>query len=340
MTTQALTVTIIGSPYSSSSGMFVFMDVLTSVGRDWSLLTGEGIQSPRFVPTVKSLDGEPFTAPNGMVHIPHGPLIFGDYPDIVLIPDQYIAPSGPFPNEFAAIGDWIKAAYANGSIVASVCSGTMLLAHTGLLSGLEATTHWGFCDSMGQLFPDIKVRRERLLVPAGDGHRLITAGGPSSWHDVVLYLIARLAGIDEARKIARLYLLNWHEYGQLPYACLSISRQHDDLSIRKAQVWAADNYAHPAPVREMARHCGLNERSFLRRFQKATGQSPLDYIRHLRLEEAKQMLETSDQAPDDIAAEVGYEEPAAFRALFKKAVGMTPLAYRRRHRLPAISIPI
>ena len=98
----------------------------------------------------------------------------------------------------------------------------------------------------------------------------------------------------------------------------------------------ADNYADPNPVAAMAAQSGLTERSFLRRFKRATGQSPLEYVQTLRIEEAKQLLETSDMPLDDIAAEIGYSEPSAFRHLFRKLVGVTPSAYRRRYVGPTI----
>ena len=111
-------------------------------------------------------------------------------------------------------------------------------------------------------------------------------------------------------------------------------RQHDDALVAEAQVWAADNYALATPVAAMAARCGLTERSLLRRFRKATGQTPVDYIQTLRIEEAKQMLETTDAPIEEIAAEVGYSETSSFRNAFKRRVGMAASAYRRK-RLPS-----
>jgi transcriptional regulator GlxA family with amidase domain len=210
----------------------------------------------------------------------------------------------------------------------------VLLSETGLLEGQEATSHWGYCEAIKARHPGITIRKERVLVMAGEGHRLITTGGFSSWHDLLLYLVGRIAGAEEARRLSKLFLLDWHVDGQLPFAALTVGRKHEDPMVAAAQIWAADNYADPNPVAMMAAEAGLTERSFLRRFKKATGQSPLEYVQTMRIEEAKQLLETTDMAFDAIAAEVGYSEPSAFRHLFRKLVGTTPSAYRRRHLRP------
>ena len=183
------------------------------------------------------------------------------------------------------------------------------------------------------------MRRERVLVPAGEGHRIVTAGGASAWGDLVLYLVGRIAGQEEARRIAKVYLLQPHSEGQLHYASLIAGAQHEDGLVADAQIWAADNYALPAPVAAMAERCGLTERSLLRRFRKATGQTPVDYIQTLRVEEAKQMLETSDMPIEDIAIEVGYTETSSFRNAFRRYVGMPASAYRKKRLSLVVNSP-
>ena len=143
-------------------------------------------------------------------------------------------------------------------------------------------------------YPRVTVRKERALVVSGEGQRLVMAGGGTSWQDLALYLIARFVGVDAAMHVARINLIDWHAIGQQPFARLARSRQVDDAAIARCQTWIADHYHEPSPVAAMVRLSGLAERSFKRRFQHATGMSPLEYVHTLRLEEAKQMLETSD----------------------------------------------
>jgi transcriptional regulator GlxA family with amidase domain len=167
-------------------------------------------------------------------------------------------------------------------------------------------------------------------VLAGEGQRLVMAGGGTSWLDVALYLIARFAGVDAAMQVAKLNLIDWHVAGQQPFARLARTRQVDDAVIARCQAWIAEQYREPAPVAAMVRLSGIAERSFKRRFQAATGMSPIAYVHTLRLEAAKEMLETSDRPAEAIALEVGYEDSGFFRRLFRRHVRLTPSQYRKR----------
>lgn len=323
---------VVGTPWASASTTFAILDVLASVGRDWEMLHGDPAKQPRFRARLLSCDGQPYPEPNGRMIAPDGSLSEASCTDIVIVPDLHLDPTAPAPAEFAPIADWIKRQHASGALVTSICSGALLLAETGLLDGLEATTHWAYSNVFAQRFPKVRLRRERILVPAGEGHRIITAGGASAWADVLLYLIARIVSAEEARRIAKLYLIEPHGEGQLCYASLTAGRQHTDQLVAKAQTWAAQYYDDPNPVKAMAAIAGMTERSLLRRFRAATGQSPIEYVQTVRLEEAKQLLETTDAQIDAIAAEVGYSEPSSFRSAFRKQVGLNASAYRQKWR--------
>jgi transcriptional regulator GlxA family with amidase domain len=206
----------------------------------------------------------------------------------------------------------------------------MLLAEAGLLDGHEATTHWAYCDIMKRRYPRIRVVGQRALVASGEGQRLIMAGGGTSWLDVALFVVARFVGVEEAMQLARLSLIDWHDIGQQPFASLAYGRQSEDALIARCQVWIAEHYTQPSPVSAMTEFSGLPERSFKRRFQQATGMSPLDYVHTLRIEESKHMLESTDMAVEAIAQECGYEDAGFFGRLFRRKVGLTPAQYRRR----------
>jgi transcriptional regulator GlxA family with amidase domain len=327
---------VVATPQSGTAGAFIVMDLLAAVGTFWHALHREEPQMARFLPRLVTYDGEPYRDLHGVQITPHGSFEDFPKPDIVIVPELAIDPWTPLPNSFAPVADWIRSTYEDGSIVASLCSGSVLLSETGLFHGEEMTSHWAYCDAIQSRHPGIKMRKERVLVMAGEGHRLITTGGFSSWHDLLLYLVGRLAGAEEARRLSKIFLLDWHLDGQLPFTALTVGRNHEDQLVTAAQVWAADNYANLNPVAAMAAASGLTVRSFLRRFKKATGQSPLEYVQTLRIEEAKQMLETTTMSFDEIAAEVGYTEPSAFRHLFRKLVGMTASAYRNKHQRTAV----
>jgi transcriptional regulator GlxA family with amidase domain len=168
------------------------------------------------------------------------------------------------------------------------------------------------------------------MVLSGEAQRIIMAGGGSSWQDLALYLIARFVGLKEAMEVAKVYLLQWHDIGQQPFAALMNSRQSGDAVVDRCQEWAATHYRMQAPVAAMMELSGLPGRSFMRRFTKATGMTPLDYVHAHRLEEAKQMLETGDEPVEGIANDVGYEDTSFFGRLFRRKIGLTPAQYRLR----------
>jgi transcriptional regulator GlxA family with amidase domain len=206
----------------------------------------------------------------------------------------------------------------------------LLLAEAGLLDGHDATTHWAYCDLMERRYPKVRVHAQRALVVAGAEQRLIMAGGGLRGSTSRCFLIARIANVEAAMQVARINLIDWHVVGQQPFARLAKSRQAEDALIARCQGWIAEHYAVPGPVAQMTRLSGLAERSFTRRFREATGMAPLEYVHTLRLEEAKQMLESGEEPVEGIANEVGYEDAAFFSRLFRRKVGITPVQYRRR----------
>ena len=199
-----------------------------------------------------------------------------------------------------------------------------------MLDGLEATQHWAFEATFRRHFPKVKLNTAKVLVTSGDGDRLVMTGASAAWHDLLLYLIARYAGPAAARSIAKFFLLQWHSGTQAPYIVFHENTQHGDAAILTAQRWLRGNSHEHYPVETVARLSGLPERSFIRRFRKATGFTPIAYVQHLRVESAKHWLETSTLPVDEISFRVGYEDPAFFRRLFKRITSLTPSAYRRK----------
>jgi transcriptional regulator GlxA family with amidase domain len=162
--------------------------------------------------------------------------------------------------------------------------------------------------------------------------RIVTAGGATSWHDLAIHIIARHCSPGEALRIAKVYLLKWHGEGQLPYASLVRRQPHADSVVRHAEDWLAQHFREPHAVAAAVAASGIPERSLKRRFKIATGSTLIGQVQNLRIEEAKRILETGNSSFEDIAAEVGYENPAFFRRLFKRCTGLTPGEYRRMFR--------
>jgi transcriptional regulator GlxA family with amidase domain len=310
--------------------------VFSYVGSGWELLTGWPPGPRRFLPRIVASSREPFRNSAGLLIAPDLSLSEAKRADIVIVADLAIGRDEETRGRWPDVVNWLRAQHAQGALVCSVCTGSLLLAEAGLLDGQEATCHWAAADQIRSRYPAVQLRPERVLVSSGAEHRLVTSGGNASWTDLALYIVARFCGEDEARRTAKLFLFGNRSNGQAPFAARVRPPQHDDSAIAAAQVWISDNYATSNPVAGMTGASGLTARTFNRRFEAATGYTPLDYVQSLRMEEAKQMLEASDTAIDEIAEEVGYTEPAAFRRLFKRSTGITPLQYRQRFRQVAL----
>lgn len=327
-----VSVCLLAAPEMATGVLNGLYEVFSFVGPGWGLLTGWPPGPRQFLPRIVAESAAPFRNVAGLPIAPNLSFAEAKRADIVIVGDLAIGRDEETRGRWPAATEWLRRQHAQGALVCSVCTGSLMLAEAGLLDGAEATCHWAAVDQMRSRYPAVRLRAERVLVTAGEGHRLVTAGGMASWTDLALYLVARFCGEEEARRAAKLFLFGDRSDGQLPFAARVRPRQHDDAAVAAAQLWIADHYAGEAPVAGMTRISGLAPRTFIRRFHAATGYAPLDYVQSLRIEEAKQMLETTDAAIDAIAGEVGYTETSAFRRIFKRATGIAPLTYRQRFR--------
>ena len=327
-----LNVAILVVPEVTASTVYGMYDLFASTGRDWEMLVdGSPGDSPINAFTVSG-DGLRLQAGNGVWLEPDFAIDDAPTPDVICIPELLVDPNGDPSGCYGLEIQWISQHYAAGSTLASACSGALLLAEAGLLDGQDATTHWGYTDALKSRYPEIRMHSNRALVVSGEDQRIVMAGGGTTWLDLALFLVARFIGVEAAMRVARVNLIDWHDMGQLPFAALALARQVEDAVIAKCQHWAGENYDHESPVARMVGHSGLTERTFKRRFAKATGLSPMEYIHTLRLEEAKQMLEAGDLPVEAVANEVGYEDASFFGRLFRRKVGLTPAQYRKRFR--------
>jgi transcriptional regulator GlxA family with amidase domain len=323
-------VAILAYPEVTASVVYAMHDLLSAAGRDWTFITTGVPGQQRMSPFIVSAGrAEILTANGASIRTDYG---FEDCPppDIVCVPDFTLAPDDPCTGRFDAEVAWLRDCYRSGAALACTCTGAIMLAQTGLLDGMEATIHWNYAPSLTKYYPRLKVDPDKALVVTGADHRIVMAGGGTSHLDLILYLIARFVGLTQALEVAKAYLIIWHDAGQRPFTSLITGKQTSDALIARCQEWAADHYAEAAPVGAMVRLSKLSERTFVRRFTRATGMSPLDYIHALRLEEAKQILETQDLPVEAVALEIGYQDNGFFGRMFRRRVGMTPGQYRRR----------
>jgi transcriptional regulator GlxA family with amidase domain len=259
--------------------------------------------------------------------------------DIVIVPSILLGPDGWRKGRYPELVEWVSRMHADGALICSACSGIFLLAETGLFDGTDATVHFGYAGTFAAAFPQVHIHPERVLVVSGRREELISSGASMTWHDLVLYLIARHMGAAAAQSIARFFALQWHQDGLAPYIVFEGRRDHGDTAIQAAQDWVATHFSVANPLEEMIRRTGLAERTFKRRFTAAAGVSPIAYVQRLRIEDAKRRLERTEASVDEISWHVGYEEPAFFRRLFKRVTGLAPGAYRRRFQIPDYARP-
>ncbi len=257
-----------------------------------------------------------------------------DATDIVIVPSIVLGPKGWQKGRHPELVDWLRAMHGRGALLCSACSGIFLIAETGLFDGVDATVHFGYARAFAETYPQVPIHPERVLVIAGKREELISSGASMTWHDLVLYLIARHAGATAAQAVARMFALQWHQDGLAPYIVFEGRNDHGDVAIQAAQDWVAGHFSVANPLEEMVRRTRLTARTFKRRFTSATGMSPIAYVQRLRIEDAKRRLERTEASVDEISWQVGYEEPAFFRRLFRRVTGLAPGAYRRRFRIP------
>jgi transcriptional regulator GlxA family with amidase domain len=259
--------------------------------------------------------------------------------DIVIVPSILLRSDGWQKGRHPELVEWFRAMHRRGALLCSACSGIFLLAETGLFDGVDTTVHFGYARAFAETHPQVPIHPERVLVVAGKREELITSGASMTWHDLVLYLIGRHAGVTAAQEVARSFALQWHQDGLAPYIVFEGRRDHGDAAVEQAQNWLATHFSVVNPLEEMVRLTGLAERTFKRRFTAAASLSPLAYVQRLRIEDAKRRLERTEASVDEISWQVGYEDPAFFRRLFKRVTGMAPGGYRKRFRIPDYAKP-
>lgn len=246
-------------------------------------------------------------------------------PAVVIVPPSL--GELPDPAVIRRLAAWLTQRHDDGGILASVCAGAFLLAETGLLDGRPATTHWGLAEELGARFPAIRIEADKLVVEDGD---IITAAGVMAWTDLGLKLVERLISPSVMMATARFLLVDPPGREQRYYSNFSPRLGHGDAAILKVQHWLQTQGAQGMDLAQMATQAGLEERTFLRRFHRATGLKPTEYCQHLRVAKARELLELTTRPIDQIAFAVGYEDSGAFRKVFHKLVGLSPGDYRRR----------
>ncbi|SFY35369.1 Transcriptional regulator GlxA family, contains an amidase domain and an AraC-type DNA-binding HTH domain [Pseudomonas sp. NFR02] len=226
-----------------------------------------------------------------------------------------------------ALLQWLRLQHAGGTVLGGVCIGSIMLARSGLLNGRSATTHWSSAKSFAASYPAVRLEADKPIVDDGD---LITSAGLMAWSELGLRLVDRLMGPSVAADTARFLVIEHSASASQCGSNFAPLLRHGDGAVLKVQHWLQASGAVDVSVAAMAQEANLEERTFLRRFRNATGLKPTEYCQHLRVGKARQMLESTNGTIDHIAWTVGYQDPGAFRTIFKKITGLSPSDYRNR----------
>jgi transcriptional regulator GlxA family with amidase domain len=326
---RALDTVIVAVPETAGSALYGMLDVLNAAGNLWqTLMRDDGGRRPFHV-RIASPTSRRFVCGNGIPVVPDC-AIGGDLtPRIVILPELWLGPDEDLRGRYPGLMEWLRLAHKRGAYLYSACSGAIMLAETGLLDGCAATSHWAYRDLFETRYPNVRFLPEPNLVVGDRSGRIVTAGGTTSWHDLAIHIISRHVNPGEALRIAKIYLLKWHDEGQLPYTPLVHSAPHADSVVRECQRLLAECYREADAIQRVVQRARIPERTLKRRFKAATGSTFIEYVQHLRIEEAKRLLETSTLSADDVSAQVGYEDHSFFRRLFKRLTGLKPREYRR-----------
>ncbi len=300
------------------------LDVFHQAGSLFNRLMG-GKEDPYFDVKLVSLDGKPFETRTGMRVIPHLGTEEAKQADLVVISSLASLRS----ERYSGAVDWIKGHAERGADIASVCTGAFLLAATGLLDGKTATTHWAFADDFRKLFPSVNLRPERIITDEG---QLFCSAGFTAGMDLSLYLVEKYCGLKVALESAKAMVYDFNRASQSPYSVFRSLKNHNDTAILRIQAWIENHYSEKLYYPELSEQFGLTKRTLERRFHAATGVTPLQYIRKIRVEASKRLLEESKKSFEEITLEVGYGDGGFFRKVFVEETGLKPMAYRQRFR--------
>lgn len=247
--------------------------------------------------------------------------------DLVIIPalDGDLVQALEVNKEFIP---WIIGQYKQGAEVASLCLGAFLLASTGLIKGRQCTTHWAAVSDFRRMFPDVELVENKLIT---DEHGIYSSGGAFSYLNLVLYLIEKYAGREMAVLCAKVFQIDIERVSQSAFIMFQGQKEHGDELVKKAQVYIEDNYQEKITIDQLADMLALGRRNLERRFKKATTNSVVEYIQRVKIEAAKNSLESSRENINEVMYNVGYTDPKAFRVTFKRITGLSPMQYRSKY---------
>lgn len=246
---------------------------------------------------------------------------------LILIPalDEHINKTLSHNN---VLVEWVTEQYKLGAEVASLCTGAFLLAAAGILNGKQCSTHWQAADVFRQMFPDLNLKTEKIIT---DEQGVYTTGGALSSMNLILHLVEKYYDRQTAIFCAKFFEIDLDRNSQSPFTIFTGQKNHEDEEIKAVQTYMENNLSEKINMKDLAAEFSIDRRNFDRRFKKATMNTPAEYLQRIKIEAAKKSLETTRKNVNEVMYDIGYNDTKAFRLLFKKITGLSPLDYRNKY---------
>ena len=232
---------------------------------------------------------------------------------------------------------WICEQHARGAEVVSLCIGAFLLAATGLLDGKKCSTHWNSANEFRNMFPNVELVDQSIIT---EEQGLYSSGGANSYWNLLLYLVEKYTDRDMAILASKYFAIDIDRESQAAFIMFKGQKEHEDSDIKKAQDFIETNFQDKITIDNLADLCAIGRRSFERRFRKATSNTVIEYIQRVKIEAAKRSLERSRKNVNEVMYDVGYTDTKAFRDVFKKITGLTPIEYRNKYNRVAVEVEV
>ena len=309
-----------GCQFSGISGL---IDCLNIANRRYAMSAGQWAD-PLFTTRIVSRDMKAVQVGGGFSVMPEARFQDVEHTDVVVVPSTF--PDADFPPaNVSSLLNWIVARYKQGTTIASTCIGSFVLAETGLLNGRLATTHWYYTSLFKRRYPKVLLDPDRVITR---DQGLICTGAVSAFYYLGLHLIEHFGSPSLAAQCAKSFLVAPGKANQASYSIFNAHKSHGDSDILHAQELIESNFAGTIKMEDLAGQVGISNRHFIRRFKAATGETPIGYLQQIRIDRAKDLLETTSETINEITKFIGYENDSSFRKLFKEATGLSPSTYR------------
>ena len=321
-------VTIVGFRKALGTSITIPMEMLNAADLIRRI---QGLGHPRLHMQLVSTDGGNIALNAGLALVCDLPLSAVTETDLVIVPALWGNPKGVV-KQYPALLDWLRAQHERGALLCAVGTGSFFLAEAGLLQHKVATSHWYYFDLFARMYPEVHLQRERFITKAG---QLYCAGSVNSVRDVMLHFIEEYWSTDAANQVSRHFTHEVKRSYTSTFLKHAPDHYHDDETVIAIQEWLHSQFHAPVTLEQLAARFGLSVRSLNRRFRQASGKTPMQYLQQIRIDNARELLRTSNLGIAEVAFSTGFSDSSYFAAQFRKAVSLSPSAYRNlvRHKL-------